>query len=162
MKLSLKIIFTLLISFFINIHTYASENRQKSEYIYRYLGFKIYKAFLEIPKECIYPECNFSLSLTYFRDFKGVDIAKKSVEEISKQKKLSSQKEQQYLKTLSQIFPNIAEGDTLTGTMKNKKAYFYHNNKPIGHINNAELALDFFNIWLSDKTSEPKMRSALL
>ncbi len=46
--------------------------------------------------------------------------------------------------------------------MLNGKAIFYLNNKFIGKINDTQLAQYFFDIWLSPKTSDPKMRQALL
>jgi len=39
---------------------------------------------------------------------------------------------------------------------------FFHNKKPIGKINDEKLVDSFFDIWLSDETSNPELREKLL
>ncbi|AGA64187.1 hypothetical protein B488_01940 [Liberibacter crescens BT-1] len=43
-----------------------------------------------------------------------------------------------------------------------KKTTFYNGNEIIGFIKNDDFGKLFFGIWLSKKTSEPKLRRALL
>jgi hypothetical protein len=39
---------------------------------------------------------------------------------------------------------------------------FYSNGEEIGSVDDSEFTTSFFNIWLGEKTSEPKFRKALL
>ena len=58
--------------------------------------------------------------------------------------------------SLSQTYPTIIIGVT------NDFAQFLVNGKPTGEVRDTEFANLFFGIWLSPKTSEPKLRVALL
>jgi hypothetical protein len=57
----------------------------------------------------------------------------------------------------------VAKGDRITGVQRpGESARFFLNGKPIGEVRDAEFARRFFGIWLAPKTSEPKLRLALL
>lgn len=134
----------------------------RGEYHYSYWGFDIYHAKLFMDKQCVYPNCNFTLELKYQRDFKGTDIAQRSIEEILAQHSIKTKKQKEYTKILKNIFPNVTKGDIITGKMTDDFAEFYLNNKLIGKINDIILSRYFFDIWLSPKTTEPTMRQKLL
>ncbi len=62
-----------------------------------------------------------------------------------------------------EAFPDIVKGDRITGVFEpGVTAKFFFNGQPRGEIRDADFALRFFGIWLSPKTSEPKLRDALL
>ncbi|MEH6384219.1 MAG: chalcone isomerase family protein [Colwellia sp.] len=67
-----------------------------------------------------------------------------------------------YLPILLKIWPDIEEGDSLSLYVNNNKSVFYFNNNLIGEINQPEFSQLFLDIWLSEKTSEPKLRLELL
>jgi hypothetical protein len=67
-----------------------------------------------------------------------------------------------YLPILHKIWPDIEEGDSLSLYVNNNKSVFYFNNNLIGEINQPEFSQLFLDIWLSEKTSEPKLRLELL
>ena len=68
-----------------------------------------------------------------------------------------------WLKLLDQIWPDINKGDNLTFYVaENKTGYFYYNQSLIGSINSEGFSYAFLNIWLSEKTSQPKLRRQLL
>ena len=64
---------------------------------------------------------------------------------------------------MTAIFPDVKKGDTLVGvSIPGKEARFYSQEKFIAAVPDPEFAKAFFDIWLSDKTSEPKLRLRLL
>lgn len=69
---------------------------------------------------------------------------------------------QKYITELSAIWPDISEGDTLALFVQADHSRFYFNGEYIGKIVESAFAADFLAIWLSEKTSEPKLRQQLL
>jgi len=67
-----------------------------------------------------------------------------------------------YLNKLQRIWPDIKPGDKLTFVMNNMNSAFYYNKRLVGVIGNMEFGPLFLDIWLSEKTSEPELRQALL
>ena len=104
-----------------------------------------------------------ALSITYLREIEGADIADRSIEEIRKQGFADERKLTLWQSELRDIFPNVKNGSELTAIyIPGKKTQFYSANKFIGSINGDMFGKQFFNIWLSEKTSEPKLRRKLL
>lgn len=104
-----------------------------------------------------------ALSIHYFRDIKGVDIADRSTDEMRKQGFSDEQKLASWQKRMREIFPNVAKGSVLTAVYTaQKNTDFYAGEKKIGSIKEAEFGEQFFAIWLSEKTSEPGLRRKLL
>jgi hypothetical protein len=105
----------------------------------------------------------YALSIHYFREIDGVDIADRSVEEIRKQGFSDEVKLAEWQTEMRGIFPDVRNGSELTAVLKPQKSTeFYSDGKHIGSIKGAEFGTHFFNIWLSEKTSEPKLRKKLL
>ena len=149
--------------FFVTLSmAFANDMPQRGAYNHTYWGLDVYHARLFMDKECIYPQCDFILELTYKRDFDGTDIVKRSIEEIHAQHDLKPRMQKKYTHILNKIFPNVTEGDIIQGKMINGYAEFYLNNKFIGKLDDTVLSRHFFDIWLSPKTSEPTMRKKLL
>ncbi|WP_051012092.1 chalcone isomerase family protein [Liberibacter crescens] len=64
---------------------------------------------------------------------------------------------------LKNFFLNVRNGSVVSGMyLPGKKTTFYNGNEIIGFIKNDDFGKLFFGIWLSKKTSEPKLRRALL
>ena len=64
---------------------------------------------------------------------------------------------------MTKIFPDIKQGDALIGvSVPGKEARFYNREKLIATVPDPEFAKAFFDIWLSEKSSEPKLRLKLL
>ena len=64
---------------------------------------------------------------------------------------------------MARVFPDIKQGDSLIGVaVPGKEARFYSKDKFIASIADAEFTKAFFGIWLSERTSEPRMRERLL
>ena len=134
---------------------------------YTYWGFDVYVASLWASDSNVNAEQwqtqRIALELSYLRDFKGIDIAKSSIDEIHTQSPLPKSKATLWLKTLEDIFPNIKKGQTLVGIyIPNVGAQFLYETALIGEIKDLELTKRFFDIWLSQQTSAPQLRKRLL
>ncbi len=133
---------------------------------YTYWGFDVYSASLWASDTALKPldwtEQRLALDLLYLRDFDGKDIAKRSIDEISKQSPVYAEKANAWLQTLEKVFPNVHKGESLTGVyIPNSGAQFFFNGKPVGMINDLDLVKRFFAIWLSPQTSAPDLRLKL-
>jgi hypothetical protein len=68
-----------------------------------------------------------------------------------------------WLAAMKQSIPDVAEGDRVTGIqVPGVAARYFVNGKLTGEIRDAEFTRLFFGIWLSKRTSEPRLREALL
>jgi Chalcone isomerase-like len=129
-------------------------------------GFNIYDAKLwaaEGFSAANYASEPFALELRYLRNFSGEMIAERSLKEMRRIGTVSEEKAVQWLENMKKTFPDIKKGDQLIGIHKpDGTASFTLNGKPIGEVRDEEFTRLFFGIWLSPKTSEPKMRSQLI
>jgi hypothetical protein len=90
-------------------------------------------------------------------------IAERSLSEMRRLGTISDEKAAQWLQMMKATFPDVRKGDQLIGIHRaDGVASFTLNGKPIGEVRDQEFTRLFFGIWLSSKTSEPKMRSELL
>jgi hypothetical protein len=105
----------------------------------------------------------FALELSYLRSIKGIDIANQSIKEMQRLGAMSKSQESQWLLSMQAAFPNVQSGDRLCGLHQpGQRTRFFHNGALRTEIEDAAFAPYFFGIWLSDKTSEPRLRSELL
>ncbi len=104
-----------------------------------------------------------ALELIYARSLGGARIAERSLTEMQRQGDIDSARAGRWLSAMKQIFPDVKEGDRITGVnLPGLGARFYFNGKLIGDVRDTDFARLFFGIWLSPKTSEPGLREALL
>ena len=123
-------------------------------------GFDVYDAryYVADPKG----QNGFALEIHYIRSFKGTDLAKRTIDEMTRLG-VSEKQRMIWLQSLEKIFPDIASGDTLIGIhLPDRGTLFLHNGKPVGDIPGDAFAKAFFGIWLDERTSVPKLRSALI
>lgn len=127
------------------------------------LFWDIYDASLIAPNGEFTTQSPFALELTYLRDFEGNDIASRSIDEMRKQGMDDEIKLAKWHQQMKQIFPDVKDGQTITGIVDSEnKSHFYFEDQALGTIDDAEFSKWFFDIWLSENTSEPKMRQRLL
>lgn len=131
-----------------------------------YWGFEVYDASLWANTRFA-PETwatqTLVLELRYLRDFKGADIAKRSMDEMQGQKPLSATQQHTWSAMLQNLIPNVRVGDTLTGVYQpNKGMQLLHQDRLLGDLRDAELAQRFFGIWLAPETSQRQLRQQLL
>ena len=123
----------------------------------------VYDATLYAPNGKWNADTPYALSIDYFREIEGTDIADRSTEEIRKQGFADETTLDSWQEKMRGIFPNVKNGANITAVFTAQKStIFYANGKPIGSIKDASFSTQFFNIWLSEKTSEPALRKKLL
>ncbi len=166
MQLVYSLIFVLTVLFTANanaVSPYIENPRPVGEARLEVLFWDIYDAKLIAPDGRFSPEKPFALTLTYLREFEGKNIASRSIDEMRKQGMDDEVKLATWFEKMQQVFPNVDEGHTLTGVVDNNKhSHFYFNDTKVGTIEDPEFTRWFFDIWLSEDTSEPEMRQQLL
>lgn len=129
-------------------------------------GLDIYQATLWVAPGFVntaYEQSVFALELAYRRNFKGADIAKRSMAEMRQQAPLGAAQEARWENQMSALFPDVKAGDRITGVHQPRTgAIFWSNGRLLGEIRDPAFARLFFGIWLAPQTSEPKLRQALL
>ncbi len=143
------------------------EARLSGEGSLRMLGFHIYDARLFVGPQGIgdgpATDRPYALDLRYARDFKGVAIAKRTRKEMERLGMGDDDRRRGWEQTLASIFPDVRQGDHLTGIYRPEGyTLFLRNGAPIGRVDGAEFARAFFSIWLHPESSAPDVRAALL
>lgn len=109
------------------------------------------------------PQKPVALVLNYLRSVSGRDIVDTSIDEIQKQGVFDAATIAAWQAQLTKVFPDIAAGDTLIGSFDPDMGSRFHlNGGLIGEIDDLELSRRFFDIWLSEATSQPRLRAQLL
>jgi hypothetical protein len=132
----------------------------------RYLGLHVYDIRL-------WGEADFSvrdlpgsplaLELEYARPLEGKAIAERSLKEMQGLDSIDAALAERWLQQMRQIFPDVKKGDRITGVQRpGEAARFFVNGQPRGEVRDAEFMRLFFGIWLSPRTSQPRLREALL
>ncbi len=135
----------------------------RGEGIFKFIGFKVYDARLWTPQKPHSAADVFALQLVYDMAFKGREIAGRTVAEMRKVGYADEQKLKRWGEEMLRLFPDVKKGDTLIGvSIPSKGVKYYSRDKLIGSIDDAEFAKAFFDVWLSEKTSEPQLREKLL
>jgi hypothetical protein len=132
----------------------------------RYMGLHVYDIRL-------WGEADFSvrdlqgsplaLELQYARSLDGKAIAERSLKEMKGLGSVDAAQAERWLQQMLQIFPDVKKGDRITGVQRPvETARFFVNGQPRGEVRDAEFTRLFFGIWLSPRTSQPRLREALL
>ncbi|MDO9166022.1 MAG: chalcone isomerase family protein [Rhodoferax sp.] len=132
----------------------------------RFFGLDIYDTTLWVTpgfRAGSYAQHELALTLTYLRGLSGRAIAQRSLKEMGRVGDISPESAQRWLAAMLAAFPDVKEGDRITGLHSPAAgARFWHNSQPRAAIRDPEFSRLFFGIWLSESTSEPQLRSALL
>ena len=68
-----------------------------------------------------------------------------------------------WLAAMKGLFPDVKAGDRITGVhVPGSGARFYLNSRLLGEVADDAFSRLFFGIWLSPKTSQPRMRETLI
>ncbi|MCR2745624.1 chalcone isomerase family protein [Limnobacter parvus] len=132
----------------------------------RWFGLRVYDGQLwsnAEPEGFNYKRDPAWLELRYARDFDGSDIAERTIEEMEAIGAGTEVQRQGWLVKLTEIFPDVKKGHTLSAlSTPGKGMQFYRNGLPLAKIDDPELAEAFMGIWLDPKTSAPEMRRELI
>ncbi len=132
----------------------------------RFFGWHIYTATLFAsgsfhPRQ--YAQTPLLLTIDYYRKLEGRLIAERSLLEMRRQGKINSNTASAWLDLMTKAFPNVVQGDRLSGQTDGKGAVaFMHNEAVTAQTQDADFAQRFFGIWLGEATSAPEMRRQLL
>ena len=86
-----------------------------------------------------------------------------SIDEIARMMPLSVEQTEHWVGLLRAVFTDVVPGDRLVGTFDPQTgATFYLNDAWLGQLSDLSLSRAFFDIWLSENTSRPKLRADLL
>ncbi len=133
---------------------------------FTYWGFDVYDASLWA-SAAFAPEAwdrqDLILELRYLRDFKGADIAQRSIDEMHAQRALSPAQKQNWAAALQSLIPDVRSGERLTGVYTpDQGMQLFHQDRLRGTVRDTELARRFFGIWLAPETSQRQLRQRLL
>jgi hypothetical protein len=132
----------------------------------RYFGLHVYDARLWSGAAAVggdWAGVPFALELEYARSLDGAKIADRSLAEMRRQEEIAAPTAERWLAEMKRIFPDVRAGDRLTGVQRpGQGARFHINGAAAGEVPDAAFARLFFGIWLSPRTSEPALRTALL
>ena len=104
-----------------------------------------------------------ALELQYARTLQGKQIAERSLAEMQRFGVIAEADAARWLAFMTQLFPDVARGDRLTGIHRPlEAARFYFNGKLLGEVRETDFARRFFGIWLAPTTSEPRLRQQLI
>lgn len=130
---------------------------------YSYAFFTVYDVSLWTDASPWSIDAPFALSLRYHMHFTSQEIVQRSIDEMMKQDLISQTTQKPYYDALSQVIPEVHAGDVITDMyIPGKGSIFYFNGHKMGQISNDTYARNFLSIWLSEKTSAPKLRNALI
>jgi len=178
----LKLIIIFLLNLFCNNYVFAqqispenflnfpeiNENFSKpsklGSYNLKVWGFNVYNIQLLSETKKFSYQNKSALVINYQRDFAKKDLIQKSLEEISRINNINDEALlKNYQNKLEEIFFEVKKGDRKTAFFDPKNGFkLYFNGKFAGAINDLVFAKRFFDIWLSDKSSYPKMTQAIL
>jgi Chalcone isomerase-like len=133
---------------------------------FTYWGFEVYDASLWASAPFApddWAKQPLVLELRYLRDFKGADIAQRSIDEMQGQRPLSDTQQTNWSATLQALIPNVRTGERITGIYApDKGMQLLHQDRLLGEMRDTELAQRFLGIWLAPETSQRKLRQQLL
>ena len=132
----------------------------------RYLGLHVYDAMLWTAQRLAAEEAErtaLALELRYTRALRGALIAERSLSEMKRIGEFDDADAARWLEAMKRLFPDVAAGDRVIGVHRpGEGARFHVNGRFVGEIAEAAFARLFFGIWLSPRTSQPRLRAALL
>jgi hypothetical protein len=142
---------------------YMPKARKIGDGVFTYLFWDVYRATLYAPATGWRADAPFALSLAYLLNLKGRDIAERTISEIRGQGFGDEIKLTAWAVELGGFLPDVVDGDSLTAVRDTAgRTIFYSEAQHIGTIDDPTFGRCFFDIWLGEKTSEPKLRRALL
>jgi Chalcone isomerase-like len=132
----------------------------------RFFGLHVYDIRLWTPARALaadWATSPLALEIEYARTLYGKLIAERSLDEMRRQGEISPAQGERWLAQMTALFPDVKEGDRLTGVqVPGVAARFFVNGALKGEVRDAAFTRLFFGIWLSPRSSEPALREALL
>ena len=103
------------------------------------------------------------LKLTYQRDISKADFIEATVDQWKHLQGKVSAQHQDWAKQLDTLWTDVKKGDQLSCVLlADGTVQFYFNDKLLGDVTDPAFGPAFLDIWLSEKTSAPKLRKQFL
>ncbi|AZG74354.1 chalcone isomerase family protein [Shewanella livingstonensis] len=103
-----------------------------------------------------------TLDIKYHRDIDAIDLVDATIEQWQ-HLGFTKANIELFRQQLVNAWPNVKEGDRLTFRVNTPEdAVFLLNDAPFYQVNNTQFPEAFLDIWLSEKTSHPKLRQQLI
>jgi hypothetical protein len=103
------------------------------------------------------------LKLTYQRDISKADFIEATVDQWEHLQGKVSGQHKDWANQLDKLWTDVKKGDQLSCVLlPDSTVQFYFNDKLLGDVTDPAFGPAFLDIWLSDKTSAPKLRRQLL
>lgn len=129
----------------------------------KYLLWDVYDAELYAPDGNWRADLPFALSLRYLLRLDGEEIADRSIQEMRKQGFSDDATLAAWTEQMRSIFPDVEKNARLVGIRtESGETHFHYNGAFIGEIKDPAFGQWFFSIWLSESTSQPRLRAQLL
>ena len=133
----------------------------------RFFGFKAYDANLwsagSVKGNPLGDKSLFALEIVYNTGIKAEEIVNVSLVEMARLKKLTDLQIKTWTADMQRTFPNVVQGDRLTGVYVPKVGTrFFFNSRLIAEINDPAFGDAFFAIWLDEGTKRAELRRGLL
>jgi hypothetical protein len=147
------------------LHSELPGARWRGTGVMRFFGLHIYDARLwsAAPVAGDGADQPLALELIYARALVGEQIASRSLQEMARIGTFSDEQSARWLQAMTRLFPDVRGGDRLTGVQRpGQAARFFLNGVLRGEVPDADFTRLFFGIWLSPRTSEPRLRAQLL
>jgi hypothetical protein len=127
------------------------------------LFWHLYKAELFGSKtRYSFDDTKLALKITYYRDIDKEDLIEATADQWQ-HIGVTHQNIPKWLDELATIWPNIKKNDMLIVTRnEDNSASFFNHQGLLGTVNDPDFGDAFLNIWLSEKTTRPKLRAKLV
>lgn len=125
--------------------------------------FKVYDATL-MTDTGAYPDAEIvALQLSYLRDVEAQKLVETTREQWQELGYAVEKREQEWLDTLQQMWPDVEEGDCLLALHEpNQGVQFYSAEGELGQIDSDDFADKFLAIWLDEDSSYRENRNELI
>jgi hypothetical protein len=134
--------------------------------VLRFFGFKAYEAHLWTGAATTNPLLSktlFALEIEYATAIKADEIVNVSLVEMARLRSPSDAQIKSWTADLKKAFPDVKQGDKLTGVYVPKQGTrFFFNSRLTSEISDPAFGDAFFAIWLDDKAKKLELRRALL
>ena len=129
----------------------------------RWFGLHIYDITLWSAAPRFDDKTPYALAIRYARNIPGDQLVGASIDQMRGLGFRDEAQLSRWQKLLAPVFPSVKPGETIIGIHQpGVGAKFFHQGKPTGTLDDAQLARAFFAIWMDEKTSEPGLRAQLL
>jgi hypothetical protein len=130
-------------------------------------GFEVYQARLWVAPgfRATEPAATpLLLELDYRRDFRGVDIARRSLQEMQRLATLEPERAARWERALAGLLPDVRAGDRLSGWHRPSQGarFLRGDGGLLGDLDDPAFSRLFFGIWLDPRGPEPALRQRLL